>query len=743
MAEKTNQDATRRLESWKAIANYLNRSVRTVRRWEQDEGLPVHRHRHTTGCSVFAFSDELDAWRAGHRQETRSSRDASLPIAESSTSPANTRAAARTLSRSAPSSLMYAVIGLAAVLVAAFGTQVMRADHAGLVHQQAESVGKWALVADVNNTTGIDAFDAAFASALRREITNSATHSNLPPDRIDRALRLMRQESDAPLTQQLARAISLRDGGVEVLLIPRAEQRGERYLLEVDIVNPVDGSSVYCESTELDSVDQSPTIIDQLVRDVTAALPAASIELADQSRPSFAAVTTNSLEALHHYQRALEAIRQQEPEASLTSLELAVEEDPDFFSARALQAWVLQQAGRPATDYVPMLKKAVEHVGTLMPEERYFIEGLYEHLSGDPERAAASYRTLLRIAPAHDVGAKANLALCLSTRSSNQCVGQRLRLADLHPDDFRSNIQAAWALAAEAGQYVRATPYADRALEILGDDGSPYSALNVARAHLFPVIAAWVDGDPAKALATSQRLQAKLPQFSRKVQDIVAQSLGEVSLAMGRLHEADALFGLISDSARRHELHASSLYARQDAVALRQHLAAASTYREAVTALLLTDAGLYHDALALLQSNANSHGITDAQAGVIRARIALQQGNLAPAQAELRQATSMLTPNDRALYFVGPDMLAQTLEADGRLRAALSILEMTNFRRSQAGYHGAGMFWLMCQHHLAMLYRQVGRKAEAAEVESTLRQMLSLADEDHPLRQALSAHHTI
>lgn len=52
-----------RLESWKQIARYLNRSVRTVRRWEHDEGLPVHRHLHRTLASVFALRTEVDAWR--------------------------------------------------------------------------------------------------------------------------------------------------------------------------------------------------------------------------------------------------------------------------------------------------------------------------------------------------------------------------------------------------------------------------------------------------------------------------------------------------------------------------------------------------------------------------------------------------------------------------------------------------------------------------------------------------------
>jgi hypothetical protein len=51
-----------RLDSWKEIAAYLNRSVRTLHRWEKEEGLPVHRQLHKDLGSVFAYKSELDAW---------------------------------------------------------------------------------------------------------------------------------------------------------------------------------------------------------------------------------------------------------------------------------------------------------------------------------------------------------------------------------------------------------------------------------------------------------------------------------------------------------------------------------------------------------------------------------------------------------------------------------------------------------------------------------------------------------
>lgn len=52
-----------RLDSWKEIASYFGREVRTVQLWEKREGLPVHRHFHRQLGSVFAYRKELEAWR--------------------------------------------------------------------------------------------------------------------------------------------------------------------------------------------------------------------------------------------------------------------------------------------------------------------------------------------------------------------------------------------------------------------------------------------------------------------------------------------------------------------------------------------------------------------------------------------------------------------------------------------------------------------------------------------------------
>lgn len=51
-----------RLDSWKEIASYLRKDVRTVQRWEKSLGLPVRRLAQGKLGAVFAYKHELDAW---------------------------------------------------------------------------------------------------------------------------------------------------------------------------------------------------------------------------------------------------------------------------------------------------------------------------------------------------------------------------------------------------------------------------------------------------------------------------------------------------------------------------------------------------------------------------------------------------------------------------------------------------------------------------------------------------------
>jgi Tol biopolymer transport system component len=75
-----------RLDSWKEIAAYLGRGIRTVQRWEREEGLPVHRLLHEKRGSIYARRTELAAWWESRRQTL-----AAQPAREADEAPAAPR----------------------------------------------------------------------------------------------------------------------------------------------------------------------------------------------------------------------------------------------------------------------------------------------------------------------------------------------------------------------------------------------------------------------------------------------------------------------------------------------------------------------------------------------------------------------------------------------------------------------------------------------------------------------------
>lgn len=121
------------LVSWKEIAAFLGRAERTVKRWEHDRGLPVHRVPGGERSGVFAYPDEIRAWLLGELglapsepppvQQSRESA-APLPTAAPAPPPPRTPMAHHPV-------VEWAGIA-AAFLIVAVGT-VLFADHSSLI----------------------------------------------------------------------------------------------------------------------------------------------------------------------------------------------------------------------------------------------------------------------------------------------------------------------------------------------------------------------------------------------------------------------------------------------------------------------------------------------------------------------------------------------------------------------------------------------------------------------------------
>ena len=193
-----NADPVRTLVSWKEIAVFLNHSESTVKRWERDRRLPVHRIPGGERGGVFAYSDELADWLkgkaleleaddlAGGDQETAGSIEIGAASGgEVDLQPGETTGRSGRLGNSRQVRL--AVIGIAAALAGAgiyayfahpFGNWLQRRLHAIAGIARASSAGQ--VVASVS--------DAEKSAAHDLYLKGRFDWNQRTPDSLNRAL---------------------------------------------------------------------------------------------------------------------------------------------------------------------------------------------------------------------------------------------------------------------------------------------------------------------------------------------------------------------------------------------------------------------------------------------------------------------------------------------------------------------------------------------------------------------------
>ena len=405
MEERRRPNVPTRLDSWKAIANYLGRSVRTVRRWETLEGLPVRRHRHEKGTSVYAYCHELDAWRAKLHEVPPGATE---PEKKEST---QVMPAARRLG-------WFVGLGVASAILGGFFGWTIR-DYG--MQPQVKADMRLALVAAVADDTDVTDFQRLNA-ILEREIDNSRHLRNLSSDQKSAALQRMRRDLDAPLSGDLAVEIGQREGSVSAILIPAAQKIGNRYLVSIEIVDPVNNVRIGGRSIEIIEFDDLLPRFRNLSAEVLEIFAQYPHRRAAASLPL---VTTNSLAALQLYANAESLLIDNNPQAGMPLVSLALEHDSNFASARILQAWILKLTNAPRDEYIAVAELARNDAAHLTAEERCFIEGSYKHFLGDREGAESDYLALLKLDPRHMLGAYALLRACQEDDPSSNCSSQR------------------------------------------------------------------------------------------------------------------------------------------------------------------------------------------------------------------------------------------------------------------------------------------------------------------------------
>jgi tetratricopeptide (TPR) repeat protein len=732
--------AGRRLDSWKEIASYLKRSVRSVQRWEAEEGMPVHRHLHDKRGSVYAFAEELDTW-----WKERGAMLAQQNGAAEQEPAADEPAAARPVELRPPPPrkprFVWAVTGFTAALLTVGVVAWLSRNGSGTSSESLRPLPfkarDWVLVAGFENRTGEKLFDGTLDYALGRELSNSRYVSVVSRERVGDALRLMRKPLDTRLDASLAREVCLRDGEIRALLTGRVEKLGSKYLFSVELVDPRQGTALAGFSEESSRTNGSLAAMRRISDRVRAALGETPTPGTIGGR-GLAKVTTSSLRALQLYSQADRLVTESDAAAE-ELLRQAITEDPHFASAYIHLAHAVHNQGRPAGDYVPYAETAFRLSETTTERERYFIRGSYYHLLGQREKAIAAYEALLALYPDHPWATGNLLVLYDRWKDFDRILEAEIREADARPGYFNLNFHAAYNIIRWKQQPTsRGEPYLSRARALVTPEVMENFSWEWAWLESLPFTERWAEGNLQEAAREVDRLAGKLDSLSVAPRDTLADETAHGYLTLGRLGTAERVARKISHSGRRASVLAHVCLARGDRVGLTRQLRSGEVqgYYRPWTWIPILEArvGLDREArgwLPKMEEGARKRGWADRRE-IVLGEIALEKGNVGEAIRRFEEAARLRVERfDWHGTLLAAESYATALNRHGQTARAIDVLE-----RAQGQFQPfemLGPYWQKNRLDLAKLYRSVGRVGEARLIESELLKRLALADADHPI----------
>jgi TolB-like protein/tetratricopeptide (TPR) repeat protein len=232
-----------RLESWKEIAAYLKRDERTVRRWEKDEGLPVHRHVHKKSASVYAFPGEIDRWWTGRR--------AALESPASPVAPAERPGA--------PDWRRWTTAGLLVALVVGLGSFAARALRTPRDHRPVLAV------LPLENLSG-DPEQEYLSDGLTEEIIAQVSRANPEGLGVIARTSAMRYKGARKGVDEIGREL-----GVDYVLEGSLRKDGERVRITVQLIRVSDQTHLWAESYDgeaRDLLSLQADVARRVVRDI-------------------------------------------------------------------------------------------------------------------------------------------------------------------------------------------------------------------------------------------------------------------------------------------------------------------------------------------------------------------------------------------------------------------------------------------------------------------------------------------
>jgi tetratricopeptide (TPR) repeat protein/predicted Ser/Thr protein kinase len=313
------------------------------------------------------------------------------------------------------------------------------------------------MIADFNNHTGDPVFSGTLESTLKLALEGASFISAYDRTRVrDLGVKAVDGALDDSKAQQIANS-----QGMNVVVSGAIDRQGEAYQLTLRATQAVTGKSITNAEETAASKDQVLFAVSKLGASLRKALGDATDSVKWFNVDS---ITAASLEAVHEYAMAQDALSKAQFEDAFKHFSQAVDLDSTFGLAYAGMAAASHNLSRQQ-DAEKYVKLALSHIDHMTERERYRTRAYSYYLGDDNQKCVEEYGALLQRYPS-DTASLNNMADCLShLRSLPKAVEAVRHAADILPK--RALYHANIALySAYAGDSQSAAKEADVTLQL-------------------------------------------------------------------------------------------------------------------------------------------------------------------------------------------------------------------------------------------------------------------------------------
>ena len=262
------------------------------------------------------------------------------------------------------------------------------------------------VISDFANGTGDTGLDRTLEPVIKLSLESAPFITAYAHSDVRRALNVDPQD---PFDERAANELAVKQG-LGVVVAGSIDRADQGYRLRATARQAVTGKVVARAEREASSRDGVLAAVGRLSEEIRQRLGDESSDA--EQRFAMDTLTATSLDVVHDYAVAMEALSSSQFEAARASFQRAVERDPAFglaYAGRAIASANLGKQQEAQKD----ITEAVRHVDRMTERERFRARGLYYYLTADYPSCVKEYGALVSRYKS-DAAAHNNRALCLT-----------------------------------------------------------------------------------------------------------------------------------------------------------------------------------------------------------------------------------------------------------------------------------------------------------------------------------------